>query len=322
MAYIVVVGSLNIDLIAFSAHAPCQGETVIGERFEMAPGGKGANQAVAAAKLGASVAMCGRIGLETYGALLKAQLAAAGCDARCVRALPDASGMALVTVEIGTGANRIIVFPGANGAYSRDEWREDAAILVGAKVALFQLETPQETSLEAAKTAKAAGAKVMLDPAPAGHISQALLQLADFVTPNETELSALIGRVHQEMSERDLLDAVSVLRSQSPATIVAKLGARGCLAASENETLRIAAPSVRAIDTTAAGDIFNGAFAVAISEGATLAQACAFAIHASAISVTRLGAQASAPSRQEVEAAMRAHSVRPTIIRTRLRTTP
>ncbi len=321
MADIVVVGSLNIDLIAFSAHAPCQGETVIGERFEMAPGGKGANQAVAAAKLGASVAMCGRIGHDTHGALLMTQLAAAGCDTHYVRQLPGASGVALVTVEVETGANRIIVVPGANGAYARDEWRKDAAVLAGAKVVLFQLETPQETSLDAAKAAKAAGAKVMLDPAPASHISGALLQLADFITPNETELSTLIGRPHQEMSERDLLDAVSALRSRSPATIVAKLGTRGCLATSENETLRLAAPLVRAIDTTAAGDIFNGAFAVATSEGATLAQACAFAIHASAISVTRVGAQSSAPSRQEVEAAMRVHSVRPTIIRTRLRTT-
>lgn len=321
MADIVVIGSLNTDFVAFSTRPPRQGETLTGQGFAASPGGKGANQAAAAAKLGARVAMCGRIGLDSRGASLRAQLAAAGCDTSCIRELTGASGAALVTVETSTGANRIIVIPGANGAYTRDEWRKDAAMLVGAKVALLQLETPQETSLEAAWAAKAAGAKVMLDPAPADEVSQALLQAADFVTPNETELAALAGRSSQEMSERDLLDAANALRSRSPATIVAKLGARGCLAANENETLRIPAPSVHAVDTTAAGDIFNGAFAVAIAEGAALAQACAFATHAAAISVTRVGAQSSAPSRHEVEAAMRAHPIRPTIIRTSLRTT-
>lgn len=322
MADIVVIGSLNMDFVAFTERAPCEGETLIGDSFAMAPGGKGANQAFAAAKLGADVAMCGRIGLDAYGALLKADLEAVGCDITCIREQAGASGAALITVETSTGANRIVVIPGANATYTPDEWRIDAAVLAGAKIALFQLETPIETVLIATASAKAAGVKVMLDPAPARELPDELLRHVDFLTPNETELAALIGHNGEAMNERQLVDAVKALLSMYPSTVVAKLGARGCLAANQNEILRLSSPTVHAVDTTAAGDIFNAALAVAISDQAPLAQSCAFATHAAALSVARAGAQPSAPTRCEVEAAMRASPIRPTIIYTSLRTTP
>jgi ribokinase len=301
MSSIVVVGSLNMDLVAVAPHLPLAGETLIGSKYWDAPGGKGGNQAYGAAKLGADVSMLGRVGNDNYGTRMRANLESVGCDTRGLKTLEGSSGVALISLA-ETGQNSIIVVSGANDRYSPADVRADRPLIEGAKLVLLQLENPYETVTAAAQISRQQGARVVLDPAPApAALPQDLLQAIDVITPNETEAARLAGSAATTLSLDDAGTIARKLQTMGPKTVIMKLGAQGCLLLDGDVATRVSAPKVNALDTTAAGDEFNGAFAVAISEGATLVDACRFAAHAAALSVTRLGSQASMPSRQEFD---------------------
>jgi ribokinase len=275
-----------MDVVAVAPRIPVAGETIIGNKFFTSPGGKGANQAYATAKLGGSVAMLGRVGEDEFGRQMRENLASVGCAIEAVRVVPGASGVALIYVS-ERGENSIVVVPGANHSLLPGDISADNGAFDECSVVLLQLETPIETVIAAARFAKQRNARVILDPAPAlqAGLPRDLLELVDILTPNETEAAILA-------------DSLEV---QSPRTIILKLGERGCELRSAGKSIRIPAIRVNAIDTTGAGDVFNAALAVALSEGADLEAACRFAVKAAAVSVTRLGAQSSAPARSELD---------------------
>lgn len=302
MAKIVVVGSLNMDLVATSPRIPVVGETIIGDTYFTEPGGKGANQAYAAAKLGGAVAMLGRIGDDEFGREMRDNLLKVGCDASGIRTEAGASGVALIFVA-ATGQNSIIVVPGANTKFTPAHVAADSHHLKGSKVVLLQLENPTETVLAAARAARDAGALVVLDPAPAPAIPlpEELIRTVDVMTPNETEAAILAGLPPGRLQPEQAARLGKELRKRGAKTVVMKLGDQGCVLLGDGDPVLLAAPKVNAVDTTAAGDTFNAGFAVALSEGRSLADACRFANHAAALSVTRLGTQIAVPSRFEVD---------------------
>ena len=301
MAKILVVGSLNMDLVALASRLPDVGETIFGSRYFSVPGGKGANQACAAALLGGDVAMFGRVGDDEHGRHMRGSLAKAGCDVAHVATLPGRSGVALISVA-DNGENTIIVVPGANHAYDAVQVEHDAVAFAGARYALFQLEIPLPAVIAAARAAKGAGAQVILDPAPAPAMLPAeLLSMVDILTPNEIEAARLTGRSDTRLDRADAEAIARELQGRGCGIVIIKMGAQGCLVADHGGSRWVSAPSVTARDTTAAGDVFNGALAVALTEGATLVKACIFAAEAAALSVTRLGAQSSMPSRSELD---------------------
>jgi ribokinase len=307
MAAIIVLGSLNMDIAALGPRLPQPGETLMGSHFHTAPGGKGANQAYAAAKLGGagSTAMLGRVGDDDFGRQMIANLISVGCGAQGVRQLRGASGVALILIA-ESGQNSIVVVPGANDQFSAADIAADAQLLRGARYALLQLEVPLPTTLAAARTARAAGLEVILDPAPAPeHLPPELLQSVNVLTPNETEASLLVGRKAADVSVDEARTIATELQSRGVRHVIIKLGAKGCLLLEGDTATHVPAPMVKAVDTTGAGDNFNAAFAVACSEGAARVDACQFAVHAAAISVTRMGCQASVPSRTELDAYLR-----------------
>jgi ribokinase len=300
MAKIVVVGSLNMDIVAVASRLPLAGETISGIQYINEPGGKGANQAYAAAKLGGDVAMLGRVGSDDHGTHMRANLEAVGCDVGALQAIEGNSGVAVIFVA-QSGQNSIVVVPGANQRYRPIDLQADAHSLTGARVVLLQLETPMETVVVAAHEAKSLCARVILDPAPAPtHLSLELLRNVDILTPNETEAAQLVGSQVTTLSLAQARDIGRQLQSLGPKIVIMKLGAQGCLLMDRDMVTTIPAPVVEPIDTTAAGDVFNGALAVAYSEGASLVDGCRFATCAAALSVTRLGAQRSMPARSEV----------------------
>ena len=301
---IVVIGSLNMDIVAVASRLPLPGETILGTQYLNEPGGKGANQAYAAAKLGGEVAMLGRVGTDDHGKQMRANLEAVGCEVGGLQAIAGHSGVAVICVA-QSGQNSIVVVPGANERYLPDDLRSDAHSLAGAQLVLLQLETPMETVIAAAHAAKSHGARVILDPAPAPQrLSLELLRNVDILTPNETEAAQLVGAPVKTLSPDQARDIGRQLHNSGPKIVIMKLGAQGCLLVERDGITEIAAPVVQAVDTTAAGDVFNGALAVACSEGASLLEACRFATSAAALSVTRLGAQRSMPSRFEVMGAL------------------
>ena len=306
MAQILVVGSLNMDLVALAPRLAGPGETLIGDSYFTAGGGKGANQAFAAARLGGDVAMFGRVGDDHYGTLLRADLAGAGCDVGAVASVAGPSGVALILVS-REGQNAIVVVPGANAALSPGDIAAEAARFAGARYVLLQLESPLETVVAAACAARTAGGAVILDPAPAvPDLPAALFGAVDYLTPNESEAQQLCGRAPGPLSLQDAAGLAMQLRDRGPRHVILKLGARGCLIADARGATLVAAPAVEVRDTTAAGDVFNGALAVALSEGAALEKACAIACQAAALSVQHLGAQPSMPSRADLDAALAA----------------
>jgi ribokinase len=307
MAAIIVLGSLNMDIAALGPRLPQPGETLMGSHFHTAPGGKGANQAYAAAKLGGAgcTAMLGRVGDDEFGRQMIANLVAVGCGVEGVRKLPGASGVALILIA-ESGQNSIVVVPGANDRFSAADIAADAQLLRGARYALLQLEVPLPTTMAAARTARAAGLEVILDPAPAPeHLPPELLQSVTVLTPNETEAALLVARKAAEVSVDEARTIAAELQSRGVRHVIIKLGAKGCLLLEGDTATHVPAPMVKAVDTTGAGDNFNAAFAVACSEGASRLDACQFAVHAAAISVTRMGCQASVPSRTELDAYLR-----------------
>jgi ribokinase len=304
---VVVVGSLNADLTVRVARFPAPGETIPGSGFAVLPGGKGANQAVAAGRLGATVRMIGQLGADAQAVMLRASLESAGVDATLVAADDTVStGVALITID-ERGENEIVLAPGANGTFAPERLTPALATIRSAAVLLLQLEVPLDTVMRAATEARSAGVTVILDPAPAVAIDDRLLALCDYVTPNERELATLAG---DEPTGDDLplerIDrlARAVLARGCPRVLV-KLGARGARLVTADAVATWPAHAVRAVDTTAAGDAFNGALAVALTEGADIDRAVRFATLAASISVTRAGAQPSMPTRAEVEALVR-----------------
>ncbi len=307
MPAIVVLGSLNMDIAALGPRLPQPGETLLGSHFHTAPGGKGANQAYAAAKLGGagSTAMLGRVGEDDFGRQMLANLLSAGCAVEGVRSIAGASGVALILIA-ESGQNCIVVVSGANDSFSPADVAADAQLLRGARYALLQLEVGMPTVIGGARAARAAGLDVILDPAPAPEdLPAELLQFVDVVTPNETEASLLVGKKPGEVSVDEARTIAGELQARGVRHVIIKLGAKGCLLLEGGTATHVPAPMVKAVDTTGAGDIFNAAFAVACSEGAARLDACQFAVHAAAISVTRMGCQASVPTRAELDAYLR-----------------
>jgi ribokinase len=301
---LVVVGSLNMDFVVLVEHLPAPGETVLGGDFRMLPGGKGANQACAAGRAGegrVQVRMIGRVGYDVFGDHLKASLAAAGVDVSSVHATRSApTGVALIEVD-RSGQNSIVVASGANHVMPPDEVQAMRATLRGARFALFQLESPLDTVAAALALAREEGAKTILDPAPACALPAAVLESVDILTPNETEAQILLGLPRGRVATSDAPAMGRALRERGPRAVVLKLGDQGCCYVGPEGELFSRAFAVTAVDATAAGDTFNAALAVALAEDQPLDAALRFANAAAALSVTRIGAQASVPSRAEVD---------------------
>jgi ribokinase len=298
---IVVVGSLNADLVVRVPRFPAPGETVVGTDFAVFPGGKGANQAVAAARLGGIVHMVGRVGDDDHGRMLLSSLASAGVDAGGVRVDGDApTGTAVITID-GRGQNTIAIVPGANGRLRPDDVEARRSQLEAAAVLLLQLEVALDVVEAAARIGRDAGATVILDPAPARPEALPLLGRADVVTPNETELARLARGLRGPQTLEEAAVLARDLLGRGARSVIAKLGALGAVEVTTAGRRVWPAHAVAAVDTTAAGDVWNGAFAVALAEGRSVDDAGAFASAAAAISVTRPGAQPSMPTRAEVE---------------------
>lgn len=289
-----VFGSVNMDLVAYVSKAPARGETVTGRAFHTIPGGKGANQAIAAARAGARVAFLGAVGDDGFGVQMRQTLVRSGVEVTGLRQVPGASGIAHIVVD-DSGGNSIIVVPGANGTISGPSG-EDLAVIARSAALLLQLELPMEAVIGAAQAARVSSAPVILTPAPTQPLPRELLEAVTLLVPNEHEAADITGHADPD-------DALAALLDLVPEAVIT-LGSRGALYGSRGgERLRAPAVPVRAVDTTAAGDTFVGALAVARSEGRPPAEALRFASVAASISVTREGASTSMPTRQEIDAA-------------------
>jgi len=287
---VVVAGSANMDLVATTPVLPRPGETVLGRDFAMVPGGKGANQAIAAARAGASCAFLGAIGSDSFGVTLKARLAASGVDSAHARVVYGSSGVALVVVD-GEGENSIVVTPGANAAFTSLTEAELTAIR-GADVLVAQLEIPVETVTEAALAARAAGVRVLLNAAPARTLPTELLDAVDLLVVNEGEALTISGRGR---------DDPGALLSVVPRAVVT-MGDEGAWYGDRDGTsARVPAFKVETVDSTAAGDAFTGALAVAWGEGRDMVEAVRWACAAGAACARRLGASVSLPQRAEID---------------------
>ncbi|MHC4517594.1 MAG: ribokinase [Planctomycetota bacterium] len=302
-ARIVVVGSSNMDLVVKSSRIPVVGETILGGDFLMVPGGKGANQAVAAAKLGAHVSFVARLGDDMFGRRSLENFTDAGVDTTHVTLSTEApSGVALIMVD-ADGNNVIVVASGANALLSPDDVRGAESEIASSGAVVAQLESPLETVQAAAQLAHAAGVPFVLDPAPAQPLPPELLELVDVLTPNETEAQILTGiDVTDEASGRA---AAEELLSVGVKTVILTMGAQGFLLVDRERVEFVTARKVDAVDSTAAGDAFTGSLAVGMAQGQSLSEAGAFANQVAALSVTRMGAQPSMPTRQEVGDFMR-----------------
>ena len=300
MKPILVIGSLNMDFVVQTEKLPLPGETVKGRDFSMIPGGKGANQAVAAARLGGRVRMAGRVGQDGFGRTLTEGLSSAGVDAGQVRPTAGvATGVALILVE-REGQNQITIAAGANDRLEPADL-ESAFQDFGQGIVLLQLESPLQTVEAAARLACRQEATTILDPAPAAALPPTLLRNLDFLTPNESEALLLLGEPPGEIRLGDAPSLGRRLLERGPATVVLKLGDKGAWVVNQDLSRHFPAYPVKAADTTAAGDTFNGALAVCLGEGGSLPKAIDFANAAAALSVTRAGAQASIPSRHQVD---------------------
>jgi len=304
---IVVVGSINLDLVVGADRIPEVGETIVGNHFNIFHGGKGANQAVAVAKLGYPVAMVGSVGSDSFGMQLRNGLKDSGVDTTYVNQVEGASGVALITTGL-RGENNIVVVPGANGNLTPQVLEKAAAILERAGFLLAQLELPLATVECLAEFAERHNIPLMLDPAPARQLSKKLLHRVTWLTPNETETQQLIKDGTENGDQNDNAMAERLLDC-GVKNVLLKLGSRGCLIAQGILTKeRISAFVVNAVDTTAAGDAFNAGFAVGLMRGFTVVHSAIFASAVAAISVTRPGAHSSMPSREEVDRFLEEHS--------------
>lgn len=292
---IVVFGSINMDLVARTPRLPVPGETLTGYSFVTVPGGKGANQAVACARLGAPTRMVGCVGNDLFGVELRNHLMAEGVDVAHVRVAESSSGVALIAVD-DVAQNNIIVIPGANGAVGEVDLVALGQALAGADLLLLQLEVPLTAVAAAARLAHQQGIPVILDPAPVQPLLDDLYQLVDILTPNETEAAALVGFAIQDSA--DAARAARRLQERGVAQIIIKMGHKGAYVADGGQGHFYPAIPVIAVDTVAAGDAFNGALGVALSEQhLPLSKAIHWGLAGGALAVTKVGAQQAMPTR-------------------------
>ena len=295
---IVVVGSTNMDMVVKTSHIPAHGETVLGGAFLMNPGGKGANQAVAVARLGGNVQFVSKIGNDVFGKQSFQLFQAEGINTSCIlsdESLP--SGVALITVD-AAGENSIVVAAGANANLLPADIERALGEIGTAGIILLQLEIPLATVQYVAEYAASNGIRVILNPAPAAVLSSQLLSHIDVITPNVTEASMISGINVSDIGTAK--QAATRIRELGVDTVVITMGPAGALILEGAVFTHVPAPKVQPVDTTAAGDTFNGALAVALSENKSLPDAVRFACEAAAVSVTRLGAQSSIPYRNEL----------------------
>lgn len=296
MSRVVVVGSINVDLVVAADHLPRPGETVLGGRFARHFGGKGANQAVAAARAGASVVMIGAVGRDADGDASLAALAAEGIDVSRVRRVDSPTGVAIIAVA-ADGENQIVVASGANGEVATEDVAQ--VDLAGPGVLLACLEVPLPTVVAAVAAAARQGLRPIVNPAPARRLPAELLGLAPILTPNRDELLAITGAA-------DLEAALGSLAAAGAGVVVVTLGANGALLASGGRRTRVAGAPVDVVDATGAGDTFSGVLAAWLAEGRSVDEAVGAANAAAGISVTRPGARGGMPVRAQIEAALRA----------------
>lgn len=304
---LVMIGSYMQDLMSKSPKLPMPGETVRGGPFFMGPGGKGSNQAIAAAKLGASVDLVASIGDDSFGDLASESLKKHGVSLEFVRRQQDIStGIALIIVDDKSGENIIVVAPGANNHLSTNDVDNALSNIKEADCVVMQLEIPLDIVEYSAKLAYKSGVRVILDPAPACHLSTELLSHVNILTPNETEASIISGV--EVIDLKSAKKAGHILCARGPEAVVITLGKEGVLVVTEEETFIVEAFSVNPVDTTGAGDAFNGALAVALGEGQELKAACRFAAASAALAVTKVGAAVASPTRLELDEFIKNHS--------------
>lgn len=299
-AKIVVVGSFNADLTAYVPRLPKPGETLMGTKFVTGPGGKGSNQAVAAARLGAQVAFVGRVGHDEFAGIGLRLWQTEGINIdHVVWDEEQSTGVAPIWVD-ENGENSIIVIPGANMAINAAHVDKAAEVIAQADILVVQLEIPVETVHYALKVAKQHGIRTILNPAPAEPLSSEMLLLADYITPNQTELETLTGETNAEVET-----AARSLLQRDDQTVIVTLGSQGARWITRTDTGLIPTFPVQVVDTTGAGDAFNGGLAVALAEGQPLENAVAFATATASLSVTRPGTSNSMPRREEVDALLK-----------------
>ncbi len=302
MADIVVIGSLNADLVVRTPHFPKPGETIRGDDLATIAGGKGANQAVAAARLGAAVAMVGCVGADSFGTTLIENLKQNKVDATNVRRDGSAAtGTAIIIVD-SSGENSIVLSPGANGKIGSHDI--EPAALAGAKLLLLQFEIPMDTVVYSAHLARVKKMRVILNPAPARKLPDELLKMADYVVPNETELAILAGK---KITDKDSLEeAARSLVGRGAKNVIVTLGEKGALIASRLGRKYVPSFKVKPVDTTGAGDAFIGGMAVALLHRKSLKDAVKYGCACGALATTKFGAQPSLPNAQEVKDFLRA----------------
>ena len=294
---ILVIGSSNTDMTIKSDRLPAPGETILGGKFLMGAGGKGANQAVAARRLGGDVTFVCKVGRDIFGDNAIKGYEKEGIDTSHILRSDAPSGVALILVD-AKAENSIAVAPGANGDLTPADIRNLRDVIAGASYLILQLEVPVETVLEAARIAHEAGVYVILNPAPACPLPEELFKYLSLITPNQTETALMTGI---EADEASLDRAVDALRAKGVQDVIVTLGSRGSLVCTGGKREFVPACKVKAVDTTAAGDTFCGALCVALSEGKSLTEAAAFATKASALAVQKMGAQDSIPYRKDIQ---------------------
>jgi ribokinase len=302
---ILVVGSINLDLVATTSKIPLAGETISGTSFHTFPGGKGANQAFAAARLGSMVSMIGKVGNDVFGDQLRANLESVGVDTSAVESVADSSGIAQIFTA-SNGENVIVVVPGANAHVTPSDLDQHIGLIRSAGIILAQLEIPLETVSHLGAIALREGIPLVLDPAPARPLPDTLFRSVEWLTPNESETCILLGLHTTELTTERIEEAANALLSKGCANVVLKLGSHGSyLALADGRRIHVPAYKVHAVDTTAAGDAFNAAFAASLMSGKDAIESARWASAVAAISVTRQGAQPSMPSRPELEEFLR-----------------
>ena len=306
MSNILVVGSLNLDMVVKTPVIPRVGETVLGYEVKYIPGGKGANQAVAAARLGASTVMLGAIGNDDNGRVIRESLDGAGADTSRLRVVPDAvSGLALICVE-DAGNNNIVVIPGTNNDCTCEYLKENDDRFSWCDVIMLQMEIPFESTLQAARWGRELGKIVMANIAPVPpHGCDGLYPLCDYISVNESELEKLTGSAVDSIDE--ILAACDLIRGRGVKNVLVTLGSRGALLHNAQGHVMLAPPDVKVVDTTAAGDTFTAAFMLEMCHTGDIESAIAYANAAASLAVSRMGAQSSIPDADEVRRFMQKH---------------